>query len=54
VLSTLFQRGFVLARICEFEADLGWYYQACTSGEARNFIEPGQKIYRKTLLSSCE
>jgi len=24
------------------------------SGKARNFIESGQKIYRKTLLPSCE
>jgi len=24
------------------------------SGGARNFIEPGQKKYRKTLLPSCE
>jgi len=25
-----------------------------TSGGVRNFTEPGQKNYRKTLLPSCE
>jgi len=32
----------------------GWQEQTANSGAARNFIKSGQKIYRKTLLPSCE
>jgi len=38
----------VWVRVCGLKNMVG------SSGGARNFIEPGQKKYRKMLLPSCE